>query len=130
MLFALALAARCLNYSHIFSPQGILYFGVDPYYHVRRSILTALDYPQVPRFDSYSGVPRGMESHFAPLWDITVASLALLHDSVAADQVPEGSTAPQLGGNSSLENAVRFWSAILPPVLGAVTVILTYFVAF
>jgi dolichyl-diphosphooligosaccharide--protein glycosyltransferase len=129
VLFALALTARCLNYSQIFSPQGVLYFGVDPYYHVRRSILTALDYPQVPRFDSYSGFPRGMESHFAPLWDITVASLALLHDSVAADPVPEGSTAPQLGGNSSLENAVRFWSAILPPVLGAFTVILTYFVA-
>ena len=124
-----AFAARCLNYREVFTSRGVLLYGIDSYYHTRRSVLTALDYPHVPRFDYYSGFPRGMESHFAPLWDILSASVALTDYWLLGESTHRQSIHSAEIRNPYLEASVREWSTLLPPIFGALTAALVYLIA-
>ncbi|MFN8600133.1 MAG: STT3 domain-containing protein [Candidatus Binatia bacterium] len=84
----------------------------DPYYHMRRVLAALAEWPHVPSFDAWIDFPHGAPVVFAPLFDLGIATLALL-----AGLKPEQ------------RSAIETLAAFVPPVLGALTSVATYALA-
>jgi dolichyl-diphosphooligosaccharide--protein glycosyltransferase len=63
------------NYGGVVFERELRLFGADPYYHVRRVWLTALDYPRLLQFDSYLNFPVGSYIQWPPGFDYLLASI-------------------------------------------------------
>ncbi|NYT02966.1 MAG: peptide transporter [Methanosarcinales archaeon] len=85
----------------------ILIFNYDPYYHIRRIVFTVHNFPRVLWFDSYLDYPQGMELTWPPFFDQLAAALALI-----------------VGAES--QRGIEMATALLPPLLGAATVLVVY----
>jgi len=110
-LFALAFAIRCLPWPTVApgadpaSYPGVVFFGSDAWYHMRRVAWGLLHFPQTLGFDSYLDYPHGAVAIWPPLFDQALTWFAL--------------PAHALGGIRAAEWAV----ALAPPLLGAATVV-------
>ncbi len=111
-LFALALAVRLLPWPTVIEPGRVVYFGMDAWYHMRRvqialaSLPTSAGWP--PAFDPYLNFPHGGMPIWPPLFDAGVAWFVWPFGAV--------------GGWLAAERA----AAILPPILGALCVVVVY----
>ena len=100
----IAAALRLGTWSSVFTASGITLDGTDGYYHLRRAWLTMMDWPWVPQFDHLMNVPDGAPLVWAPLYDFLLATMAKV--------LPGGP-----------ESAVELASAVLPPVLGVIQIL-------
>ena len=110
LLFLFALALRALSLPLVYDGRGgVYFFGNDAYYHARRIVHAIAHFPAYLQRDPYQNYPFGGE----PIWPPTFDWLAALAARIFVD-------------TSNLEAIERFlvW---IPPVLGAATVVLLYF---
>ncbi len=110
-LFALALAVRSLSWPQVFQGGRVVFFGMDAWYHMRRVAIALSGNGWPPSFDPYLNFPHGAMPIWPPYFD------ALLAWAVWP--------AAALGGFGAAEAA----AAWLPPLVGALTVVVGYRVA-
>jgi len=112
-LFLLAFAIRCIPAPRLFGESAPV-FGTDAYYHLRRVLFTLENPPAILGFDRYINFPHGGQPIWPPVFDWLLALVAWpVH----------------VGGDPSSALRVESWLAWLPPLLGATTVVLLYFLA-
>src|SRR3972149_9726291 len=108
----LALVVRLSVFPTVFSSEGITFLGADTYYEVRRIIFTVSHFPSTLNFDLYVDFPYGTRIGWMPLYDQFVALIALIAGF--------GNPSPK-----TIETTI----AIVPPLLGVLTVLLVFFIA-
>ncbi|MCJ7423378.1 oligosaccharyl transferase, archaeosortase A system-associated, partial [Candidatus Bathyarchaeota archaeon] len=108
----LALVVRISVLPYVFSNGSITFLGADTYYHVRRILFTASHFPNTLNFDIYVDFPYGTKIGWMPLYDQFVALIALI----------AGLGKPSLF-------TIEATAAIVPPLLGVMTVLLVFFTA-
>lgn len=113
VLGAAAFAVRCLNYRGVFVDGGVVFFGVDPFGHMRRITLAVHHFPHVPTFDYFLNYPTGADIPWPVGFDFLLALAGWL----------AGGLAPPL--QPTLEKLC----ALAIPLLGALNVVLVYWVA-
>ena len=107
-LFALALVVRLLPWPTVLESGRVVFFGMDAWYHARRIRLALANGGWPPSFDPYLNFPHGAQPIWSPLFDAMAAwMLWPIH---------------ALTGTDGLERA----AALLPPVLGAACVVVTW----
>ncbi len=108
----IALFIRLLSSFVVFANDKVSFIGHDSFYHMRRIIDTTYNFPNYLTFDSYLNYPFGFELGWPPLYDQTAAFLALI-----------------LGLGSPNTHTIEVAGALLPPLLGVLTLIPLYAVA-
>jgi len=104
-VFLLALAVRALLYPAVVTPDGVrLPVEADPFYHLRRIVYIAANFPHTLGFDPYLNFPDGARSVWPPAFD-------WLHAAVA--RLLGASTAPEV-------ERVAVWGPAVLGALGAV----------
>jgi len=98
-------AVRCIPWRYIFSTGRVVLPGMDPYYHLRRAGMLVDSFPVFLTFDPFISFPSGAHIPWPPGFDLLVALPGLLG-----------------GGKGVLAG----WGAILMPLLGGLSVYLTY----
>lgn len=88
----------------------LLFYGSDSFYHMRRILYTVDHFPSTLWFDPSINYPEGLELLWPPLFDQVVAGAALL-----------------LGAGSP--RSVEMVAAVVPPILGSLTIISVYLLA-
>ena len=111
-LFLLGLALRALPVpSVLMSRDGVIFFGNDAYYHARRIWYSVVHFPDVLQRDPYMNFPQGGEPIWTPTLDWLIAASVRLGLGVPEQEVMEA------------------WIVWIPPILGALTVVVLYFLA-
>lgn len=111
--YAAILASLLALYLRLYAGASILRDGplpisnYDPYYHIRRIVFTVHNFPHTLWFDSYLDYPYGLKLTWPPFFDQLAAALSLI-----------------LGAQSQRE--IEIATALLPTLLGAVTVLVVY----
>ena len=100
-----AFLLRIVPYNSVFTPDGVIFPGVDPYYHLWRAKMLVENFPSFPMFDPYLSFPTGAHIPWPPGFDLLVAVAGFFG-----------------AGRTGLET----WAAFLPPILAAVAVWLTW----
>lgn len=103
---------RVLNWSQVFVGDGVRFLESDCYYHMRRVFLAVHGGLRIPEYDLYMNFPQGFHCNWPPLFDQMIAGTALL-----------------LGLGHPSVHLVETVGALLPPVLGALTCVVIFFVA-
>lgn len=111
VLIAVAFLMRMLSYASLTADGGITFTGYDEFYHMRRILYTVSNFPSSLNFDTYINYPHGFEVGWPPFFDLLGATLALV-----------------LGAGQSDTHTVEFAGAILPVLLGVLTIIPVYVV--
>ena len=104
-----AFLMRMLSYASVTANGGITFAGYDDFYHMRRILYTASNFPHSLNFDSYLNYPYGFEIGWPPLFDLLGGLLAKV-----------------LGGGQPDLHTVEFAGALLPVLLGILTIIPLY----
>jgi len=104
--FLLALSLRLLSAKNALVGGDLLFYGYDSFYHMRRILYTAENFPSTLWFDSYLNHPSGLNITWPPLFDQVVAGASLL-----------------LGGGP---RAAEMTGALAPAVLGSGAVLIIY----
>lgn len=107
-----AFLMRMISYSTVTANGGITFIGYDSFYHMRRILYTASNFPHSLNFDSYINYPGGFEVGWPPLFDFLGALLAKV-----------------LGGGHPNLYTTEFAGALLPVLLGVLTIIPLYIAA-
>jgi|GEM_PF-6371153 len=71
-----AIALRLSSYSKVFTENGILFIEYDAYYHMRRIVAAAENFPEIISFDTYINYPQGAAIGWPPLFDGMIAAVA------------------------------------------------------
>lgn len=108
-LFALAVAVRCLPWSHVFASDGVYYYDADVYMRLRRVIVYLHAFPATVVHDYFQGFPRGTGVIAPPTLEYLLAALL----------VP-------LRSWEGLVPALRTGIAWLPPLAGGLTVVVLH----
>lgn len=109
---AIALAIRVwVPWALVFTPDHVALLETDAWYHLRAIEYLVHNFPHHLQFDPYAS-PAGQQVPLPPLLDFFVASLALV--------VGAGHPSPML---------IRIVAVLVPPLLGAATVVAVYGVA-
>lgn len=87
----------------------LLPVGYDEYYHLHRILYTVNHFPNTLWFDSYLNYPFGLKLTWPPLFDLLSATVSLM-----------------LGQHS--QQGVEMVSAFLPSVIGALTIVVVYYI--
>ena len=111
-IIAVAFLIRMLTYASLTADGGITFTGYDDYYHMRRILYTVSSFPHSLNFDTYLNYPYGFEVGWPPFFDLLGALLAII-----------------IGGGQPDTHTVEFAGALLPVLLGVLTVIPVYVVA-
>ena len=101
-----AFIIRMLSYASVTANGGITFMGYDDFYHMRLILYTASNFPHSLNFDSYINYPYGFEIGWPPLFDLLGALLAKI-----------------LGGGQPDLHTIEFAGALLPVLLGVLTII-------
>jgi len=110
LLTGVALALRIYPpFKHVFTPAGVRFQGTDSWYHMRLVDNLLGHFPSSIAFDPYAAFPDGAPVPFAPLYDLLIASVAMVL----------GAGAP----SAALVDAV---GALAPPAFGALCVVVVY----
>ena len=107
-----AFLIRMLSYASITANGGITFRGYDQFYHMRRILYTAYNFPHTLNFDSYLNYPYGFKIGWPPFFDLLGALLAKI-----------------LGGGQPDLHTIEFAGALLPVFLGVLTIIPLYIAA-
>ncbi|MFC1462615.1 STT3 domain-containing protein [Verrucomicrobiota bacterium] len=107
-----AFVIRILNHPQIFGPKHVRFVASDALYHMRRVYIAIGNGLRIPEYDPFMNFPEGFHCNWPPLFDQCIAGIALL-----------------LGGGNPSPQLVDTVGAVLPPVLGALTVLAVYPVA-
>lgn len=108
-LFLLALGVRALPWTTVLAADRVYFAGADSYYHMRRILYSLHNFPAVLDFDRYINFPDGAKAIWSSLYDFSMAFALLPFHSP--------------GGEAAVERA----AAWVPPVLGALTVVVLFF---
>jgi dolichyl-diphosphooligosaccharide--protein glycosyltransferase len=108
-LFLLALGVRALPWTTVLAADRVYLAGADSYYHMRRILYSLHNFPAVLDFDPYINFPHGARAIWSSLYDFSAACVLRPFYS------PGG------------EAAVERLAAWLPPFLGALTVVVLFF---
>ncbi|HII00177.1 TPA: oligosaccharyl transferase, archaeosortase A system-associated [Methanosarcinaceae archaeon] len=111
-IISAAFLMRMLSYTAVTANGRITPVGFDAFYHMRRIFYTTSNFPEYIRFDSYLNYPSGFEIGWPPLYDLLGAGLALV-----------------LGAGNPDTHTVELAGALLPVLLGTLTVIPVYVAA-
>ncbi|AKB73982.1 Oligosaccharyl transferase [Methanosarcina lacustris Z-7289] len=111
-VIVVAFLMRMLSYASLTADGGITFTGYDEFYHMRRILYTVSSFPHILNFDTYINYPYGFEIGWPPLFDLLGALLAII-----------------LGGGHPDMHTVEFAGALLPVLLGVLTLIPVYMVA-
>lgn len=109
-LFLLGLLLRIAPLKGALVGGDVLFYGSDSFYHMRRVLYTVDHFPHTLWFDSYLDYPKGLELMWPPLFDQLIAGTSLL-----------------FGAES--QRSIEIIGAIVPPILGSLTVVALYFLA-
>lgn len=104
-----AFLMRMLTYTAVTADGGITFRGFDDYYHMRLILYTVSNFPHSLNFDSYINYPYGFNVGWPPFFDLMGALLAKV-----------------LGGGHPDLHTIEFAGALLPVLLGALTIIPLY----
>jgi len=75
----IGLFARTYHYRQAFPDGRLSPYGVDPFYHMRRVVLTIESFPTVrPVYDYYIAYPKGGVCIWPPLFDLSIAGISKL----------------------------------------------------
>lgn len=114
-IFGAALLAgfimRMLSYASLTADGGITFTGYDEFYHMRRILYTTFNFPHFLNFDTYINYPYGFEIGWPPFFDLLGAILAII-----------------LGAGQPDIHTIEFAGAILPVLLGVLTIIPVYII--
>jgi dolichyl-diphosphooligosaccharide--protein glycosyltransferase len=111
IVILIALLMRMLSYASVTANGGITFLGYDDFYHMRRILYTTFNFPNSLNFDSYLNYPYGFEIGWPPLFDLLGATLAKI-----------------LGVGQPDIHTIEFAGALLPVLLGILTIIPLYVV--
>lgn len=111
-LFFVAFVVRMLTYSSIFVGDEIRFLEFDPYYHMRRAVSFAFNFPHVWDFDTYLNYPYGSIVGWPPLYDWSIALISNI--------IGEGHPSTHL---------VETIGAYFPVFIGCLSVIVMYLVS-
>ena len=64
LIYGVALALRLRNIRGVLTEKRVLFGYDDPYYHLRRILLTLEHFPRVPAFDAYTNFPAEVRTMF------------------------------------------------------------------
>ena len=78
---------RVANFRSIIVEGEVIPLGVDAFYHMRRTLLTADSFPDVPVFDPLINWPKGGSGHWAPGLDQLGAAMVILVGSSNGDNL-------------------------------------------
>jgi dolichyl-phosphooligosaccharide-protein glycotransferase len=107
-----AFLMRMISYASVTANGNINFLGYDSFYHMRRILYTAFNFPHSLNFDSYINYPGGFEIGWPPFFDLLGGLLAKI-----------------LGGGQPDLHTVEFAGALLPVLLGVLTIIPLYIAA-
>ncbi|WP_292379922.1 oligosaccharyl transferase, archaeosortase A system-associated [Methanosarcina sp. UBA289] len=107
-----AFLMRMISYSMVTANGSINFSGYDSFYHMRRILYTASNFPHPLNFDSYINYPNGFEVGWPPFFDFLGALLAKI-----------------LGGGQPDLYTIEFAGALLPVLLGVLTIVPLYIAA-
>ncbi|MEQ1920389.1 MAG: STT3 domain-containing protein, partial [Elusimicrobiota bacterium] len=65
----LGLSVRLAPWSRVFAGGQAAFVDTDDYYHLRRMMVAAANFPALPAFDRYLGHPEGFFVNWPPLYD-------------------------------------------------------------
>lgn len=99
------------NYEQFVSSISVRLVDTDPYYHIRRTWITVLRFPDIPTFDYYMAYPVGTVIHWPVGFDFVLATICRVF----------------LGPVPGIYDVGRM-SALLMPFFGVLNVILAYIV--
>lgn len=108
---ALALGLRFLTMPGL-TREGLRLVSMDDYGHLRRAILALRQFPHLPVLDPYLNHPHGGLWIWPPLFDLSIALPARL----------------LFGANAEVAE-VTLMAALVPPVLGTLSILPLYFFA-
>lgn len=112
IVFLTAFLIRMLSYASLTADGGITFTGYDEFYHMRRILYMVSNFPNSLNFDTYINYPYGFEVGWPPFFDLLGALLAII-----------------LGGGQPDTHTIEFAGALLPVLLGILTIIPVYVVA-
>ena len=111
LIFVLALGVRGLQWTSVLVADRVVFFGNDAYYHMRRIAYALERFPEALQFDPYVNFPQGAKVIWSPLFDVAIALL-----------VRPFYWSSDLG----VVERIVIW---VPPILGATTVVVVFFLA-
>ena len=107
-LFVSALFVRLACWHSVFQSAGVHPNGYDAYYHLRRIRYSVEHFPDVLRFDPLINYPHGGQPIWSPAFDVSIAAvLRPIPGILQGDRLDR-------------------WVMWVPPLLGAVTVVLLF----
>ncbi len=112
LLFLVAFIVRMMTYGSIFVGDKIRFLEFDPFYHMRRAVSFAQNFPHIWNFDTYLNFPYGNVVGWPPLYDWTIALLANI-----------------IGLGNPNRHLIETVGVYFPVFIGSLSVIVVYFVA-
>ncbi|MDK2831292.1 MAG: dolichyl-phosphooligosaccharide-protein glycotransferase, partial [Methanolobus sp.] len=111
LFFLIAYYIRTIPEASVFLSNGFVRFGGnDPWYHLRNVENILSNFPHMLWYDAYTNYPYGTDQVFAPLFDMSLATLIWI-----------------LGLGNPSQGLINTVSAYYPAILGALVVVPTYF---
>ena len=104
-----AFLVRILNHPQVFGANRVRFVASDALYHMRRVYIAAGNGLRIPEYDPFMNFPDGFHCNWPPFFDQCIAGIALL-----------------IGGGNPSPHLVDTVGAVLPPILGALTVPAVY----
>lgn len=112
LLLASGFLLRLSSWNGVFRDGEIFFIDTDDFYHLRRIMTAAANFPALPTFDYYLGYPEGFHCPWPPFFDWFVGGVTLA----------AGLGAPTL-------ELSRIIAALAPPLAGTLALALFYAVA-
>jgi len=113
VLVLLSIGSKLFHMKTALVQEGtILFMQPDNYYHIRRSILFAHNFPSMNSFDSYLSYPFGAECPWPPLYDWFIAALSLI-----------------VTGGKVNNYVIELLTAVFPVLLAALAVVPVFYIA-
>ncbi len=110
MAVILGFVLRMASARYALVGDKVLFYGYDSFYHMRRVFYTQAHFPHTLWFDFYLDHPYGLELMWPPLFDQIIAGLAIV-----------------LGAETT--RSVEVIGAIVPPIIGLMTILALYYLA-
>ena len=112
ILFLIAFFVRMLTYSSIFVGNNIRFLEFDPFYHMRRAVSFAENFPHIWNFDTYIDYPYGNTPGWPLLYDFSIALISNIFGL----------------GNPS-RHLIETVGVYFPVFIGSLSVIVIYFLS-
>ena len=107
IIFGISLAWRTsLPYENVFSGDGVIFGGADPWYHIRLIENLLQHFPHRIAFDPFTLFPYGQEVPFAPFFDLLLGFVIWV-----------------IGLGSPSQNVIETVGAYFPAILGALVTV-------